>query len=466
MWWSSAAARSWRILIAQEAAGDPGLRIDVAALAPLAHHGFFTTDATPFSGAKALPAASVLVARTGSAFSISHTDPPAPDPASAFSSTVCVTELAEALITAAAPLGRAAAPVRLALSGGRDSRLMASVLRAAGIPFHAYTHGFADDPDMILGKRIAEALGIEHEVRLTKPQQTDTGTLAVQHPLDRVIHVVQMCEGMTSGYESVNRYQPFALAPATSGSGGETLRGGFLYDQKDVSPEGLANAVRSIFHSADRLLTQDAIEGFRAASAPWEACDGFTALDQIYLYYRTGRWIVGSHTATLMNCLFYHPFFDNRVVRAALRLPAQWRRTEEPFYLTIATLAPAIAGIPTEGKRWRFEAHRPRRLGQWPAWHRRAPVMPVGRTAGSTRKFTDPALLDVLTEQILDGPRELFEIIDRTKAEELLRDLRSGAQKGWINQVWHMSTMSVLLAGTWRRGKAPTDYPKIILPIP
>ena len=75
---------------------------------------------------------------------------------------------------------------------------------------------------MILGKRIAEALGIlEHEVRLTKPQQTDTGTLAVQHPLDRVIQVSSRCaKAMTSGYESVNRYQPFALAPATSGSGG------------------------------------------------------------------------------------------------------------------------------------------------------------------------------------------------------------------------------------------------------
>jgi hypothetical protein len=453
-------------LVAQEAAGDPGLSIDVPSLVPLVHHGFFTTDATPFTGVQALPAASVLTAKTGGSCSVSPTDPPAPEPAGRTSREAGVADLASALVAAAAPLGRAGTPVRLALSGGRDSRLMAAALHAAGVPFHAYTHGFADSPDMILGKRIAETLGIEHEVQLTVPGQTELTTLTVGHPLARVIHVVQMCEGMTSGYESVNGYQPFALEPATSGSGGETLRGGFLYDQKDVTSTGLAKRVRSLFHAADWLLTADAIGGFRTASAPWEACDGFTALDRIYLYYRTGRWIVGSHSATLMNSLYYHPFFDNRVVRAALSLPAQWRWTEEPFYRTIAALAPAVADLPTEGKRWRFEAKRPSRITDWRAWRRREPVMPVGRTAGfNWRTSTGPALLDVLTGQILDGPKELFEIVDRTKAEEFLSGLRVGTKKGWIKQAWHMYTMSVLLAGTWRPGRAPADLPEITLPI-
>ncbi|MCW2915100.1 MAG: hypothetical protein JWN52_3168 [Actinomycetia bacterium] len=55
-------------------------------------------------------------------------------------------------------------------------------------------------------------------------------------------------------------------------------------------------------------------------------------VDHLYLRYRTGRWIVGSHTATLMNSPYYQPFFDNRVVREALALPAEWRHSEEPFY--------------------------------------------------------------------------------------------------------------------------------------
>lgn len=455
-------------LVERQAAGDPGLDIDVSALVPMVHHGFFSTDATPYRGVKALPAASVLVASAGSALSIAHTDPPAPDPANASTSRAGVTDLAGALVAAVAPLGRAGAPVRLALSGGRDSRLMASVLRAGGVPFSAYTHGFADDPDVILGQRIAGALRIEHEVQLTSPREAEVQTVTVEHPLTRTIRVIQMCEGMTSGYESVNRYEPFTLEPATSGSGGETLRGGFLYDQRDVSPEGLAKRVNSIFHAADWLLTDDAIADFRGASLPWEACDGYTALDRLYLYYRTGRWIVGSHSATLMNSLYYHPFLDNQVVRAALRLSAQWRGTEEPVYRIIKKLAPALTRIPAEGKRWHFDAERPRgiMLAGYPAWRMRAPVKPVGRTAGfNWRKSTDLTLLNVMTDQILDGPKELFDIVDRAKAEKFFGDLRSGAEKGWMQQVWHMYTMSILLTGAWRSGDAAADYPELTLPI-
>ncbi|MGH3264892.1 MAG: asparagine synthase-related protein, partial [Trebonia sp.] len=61
-------------LVAQEAADDPGVRIDVPALVPLVHHGFLTTDATPFSGVRALPAASVLVARAGGHFSVAQAE--------------------------------------------------------------------------------------------------------------------------------------------------------------------------------------------------------------------------------------------------------------------------------------------------------------------------------------------------------------------------------------------------------
>jgi hypothetical protein len=34
-------------------------------------------------------------------------------------------------------------PVELSLTGGKDSRLIAAALAAAGVRFHARTHGFA-----------------------------------------------------------------------------------------------------------------------------------------------------------------------------------------------------------------------------------------------------------------------------------------------------------------------------------
>jgi asparagine synthetase B (glutamine-hydrolysing) len=449
-------------LVARAAEGKPAPDIDAASLVPLVHHGFLTTDATPFTGVMALPAASVIDARPAATPAISTATLPAAEGAIGQ-----VSELTSALALAVAPLGKSDLPARLALSGGRDSRLLAAALHAGGIPFNAYTHGFDDAPDMILGRQIADLLGIPHDARVTVPEPVKR-TVTVPHPLSRATQVIRMCEGMTTGYESVGGYAPFDAVPATSGSGGETLRGGFLYDQQDVSPEGLRRRVNTIFHVADWLLTQDAKDGFKGAAAPWSEMDGFSALDLIYLHYRTGRWIVGSHTATLMNGLYFHPFFDNRVVRAALRLPPRWRHTEEPFYQAIAALAPPLAALPTEGKRWRFEAKRPARLTDWRDWRRRAPVVPRGQTSGfNWRLCTHESLLGILTAQILDGPSALFDIVDRTEMEKLLDRLKSQAprQAGWMKQVWHVYTMSVLLSGTWYGDSTSSTPDPISVPV-
>jgi len=63
--------------------------------------------------------------------------------------------VSRALIQAVRPLADHGEPVRLAPSGGRDSRLMAAVLHAAGVPFHGphtatlmnspYYHPFFDN---------------------------------------------------------------------------------------------------------------------------------------------------------------------------------------------------------------------------------------------------------------------------------------------------------------------------------
>ncbi|WP_344267355.1 asparagine synthase-related protein [Actinomadura napierensis] len=325
---------------------DPEVDILVETLQPLIRHGFFANDDTPFRGVRALPAGAVLRAPLGARTTVRQQPMPEAQktPGRAKDQRRLIGPLAEALVDAAAPLGRHPEPVALALSGGRDSRLMAAVLKAAGVPFTGATHGFADDPDVVLVRRVSEVLGIEHHVDLTVPEGHKE-SVTVQHPFARTHDIVRMCEGMNSAYESVNRYRPFDPVPRTSGSGGETLRGGFLYDQDDVSAGGLRKRVRLIFFAAERLMTGEANARAAEEHRQWAEGDGFDVLDKLYLYYRTGRWIVGSHTATLMNAPYYHPFFDNRVVREALGLAPEWRRSEYPFYLLIRELAPGLADV-------------------------------------------------------------------------------------------------------------------------
>ncbi|MGP4023161.1 asparagine synthase-related protein [Actinomadura sp. 3N407] len=445
---------------------EPPVDIAVEALHPLIRHGFLTSDDTPFRGVRALSAAAVLEAVPGEPTVIRRLPLPRadPEPREAAGRAAAVRPLAESLVASAAPLARHREAVTLSLSGGRDSRLMAAALSAAGVPFGASTHGFADDPDVILGGRVAAALGIGHRVDLAVPEPA-RDTIAVQHPLARAHHLVRMCEGMNSAYERVNSYRPYDLVPGTSGSGGETFRGGFLYDQDDVSADGLLGRVRLIFRAAERIMTPEANALAAAEHARWAdraARDGFDALDKLYLFYRTGRWIVGSHSATLMNSPYYHPFFDNRVVRDVLALAPSWRRSEEPFFLLLGELAPELARIPPEGKRWRFDRERrPRFVGRR-AWRARAPLVPRGRTASFNWRLSHgEEFRRLLAEQIMDGPRELFGLVDRRAMDEVLRDM-SGRR--WSKQIWHAYTLSVLLSGAWRE-PAP-KLPPVEIPIP
>ncbi|WP_222868668.1 asparagine synthase-related protein [Actinomadura syzygii] len=455
-------------LVARAAATNmarPSVDLDTMALQPMVRHGFFTNDETPFAGVRALPAASTITVRPGGRPDIVTAPLPEvlPAPTGARAARERVGRLAEALIKAAAPLARHDEPVNLALSGGRDSRVMASILRAAKVPMTATTHGFADDPDVILGTEIARRLGIEHKVNRTVTAENQT-SVDVAHPFLRAYDIIRTCEGMTSAYERVNNWAPYNFTPKTSGSGGETLRGGFLYDQKDQSPAGLRKRVESIFKSGSAFLTPEANARAAELHGEWAERtenDGAGVLDLLYLFYRSGRWIVGSHTATLMNGPYYHPFFDNRVVREALALPATWRANEEVVFRLIETLAPEIADVPPEGKRWRFEANSPRRLREWPAWRRRAAVLPVGRTAGfNWRKSYDENFLAILRDQVLSAPPELFDIVDERRAKEHF----ASVPKGWANQTWHIYTLAVLLSGEWR--DARPDLPDVTIPIP
>jgi hypothetical protein len=254
------------------------------------------------------------------------------------------------------------------------------------------------------------------------------------------------------------------MEPGTSGSGGETLRGGFLYDQEDVTPAGLRRRVRSIFCAGEGFLTPAANERARAEHAVWAdraRADGFDALDKLYLFYRTGRWIVGSHTATLMNSPFYHPFFDNRVVRETLTLPAEWRHSEEVFFRLIEILAPQLADIPPEGKRWRFDRGFSWRPSELRARYRRRPVVPTGGSSGfDWRKSFDENFLALLRERFLAAPRALFDVVAEPRAKELF----SGAPRQWTHQIWHIYTLSVMLSGEWR--EAPPVLPEVTIPIP
>ncbi|MBO0821055.1 MAG: hypothetical protein J2P26_09425, partial [Nocardiopsaceae bacterium] len=143
-------------------------RPDPNHVAALLSCGFPLGSATGWEGVSALPpATSVSYAGTRGHATDGLAGRPAdpgasdraPDGAPAGAARV-----AAALVDAVAPLRSAGQPVRLSLTGGKDSRLIAAALVAAGVEVRASTHGFAEHPDVPVATEVARLLGIEHEV--------------------------------------------------------------------------------------------------------------------------------------------------------------------------------------------------------------------------------------------------------------------------------------------------------------
>lgn len=76
-------------------------------------------------------------------------------------------ELVGTFAASLARLRNSPRPIGVALTGGKDSRLIAAGLRAAGAPFTTYIvdYGAANAADVCASAEVARRLGIEHEVR-------------------------------------------------------------------------------------------------------------------------------------------------------------------------------------------------------------------------------------------------------------------------------------------------------------
>jgi hypothetical protein len=439
---------------------------DVLGLHVMIRHGFFTCDQTPFHGVSALPNSASLTVGIGVPPRIDRRPLPeqAPMPRSRAEARELVAPLAEGLLESVRPFERHDRPVRVALSGGRDSRLIAAALHGAGIPFVAATHGLPGSPDVVAATLVARALGARQDV--DHPSRDDRGRVVVGHPLRRAHHVVRMCEGMVSAYESVTHYLPYEPEPRTSGSGGERLRGGFLSDQADITAEGIRHRLKTIFCAQDHLLVPEANVLARERYEQWcerAEREGMDVLDKLHMIYRTGRWLPGSHTATLMNWPYYHPYLDARVTGQAVRLPIEWRYTEEPMFLAMEALAPRLRDIPLEGRRWRFDRRPPRGVRGWGAWLRRRRQVRATEPGGvfNWRRGYDENFAAIMRDRVLSAPPELFEVADRTAVKEMLSEVPPRRP----SQAWNLLTVGLLLSGAWREAP-PEELPSVAIRVP
>ncbi|GAA3145298.1 hypothetical protein GCM10010466_40440 [Planomonospora alba] len=450
-----------RALLVHLACGGDRVTWDVPALQTMIRQGFFVSDETPYAGVSALPPSATVTIRDGRRTVTADPLPAAaPAPTSRRRKRALIEELADALLATVAPLREAGEPVNLALTGGRDTRVLAALLHAAKVPFRATTNGLDTHPDVILAGRIARALGVRHTV-IPPARAEKKDAVLVEHPLARAYETLRTCEGMTSAYESIVTYLPYSAKPTMSGQSGETLRAGsLLLLQSDLSDAALRKRIDTTFFAKDAALFTDAAnEHARALAQPWQARpDAMEALDHMYVWYKVGRWQASARAGSLRRGDPVRPFLDNRVVRAALGLDQGWRLSEEVIHELITAFAPQLRHVPIEGKPWRFAAGR-----KYYPWQRRPEVLTAPKTGGGWSWRTSPgeALSAVLRDHVLARLDLLAPIVKPDEVRRLFADpvVKKPAT------AWHLYTVATMLGGAYP-GKEPEGLEPVQVPVP
>ncbi|MER7128617.1 asparagine synthase-related protein [Streptosporangium saharense] len=445
---------------AETSSGRPGIVWDLTALESMVRAGYFLSDETPFHGVGALPPAAEIGVVGGRR---TVTEIPLPEaratPTSKRAARAQIDELADALLAAVRPLRNTVEPVRLSLTGGRDSRLLAALLHRADIPFVTATSGHDDSPDVVLAGRVAQALGVRHSV--ARPKRSDDGTeLVVPHPHVRGHNVLFACEGMISAYENIPVAVRFDPTPRMSGHGGEILRGGFLHNQDDLDDRAVRRRIDGLFTRNANLLTDQGRQHARALASPWRDLDGPGALDRLYLTYRVGRWHAASRASLLRGQNPVPPFLDNLVVGTALGIDPLWRRSEALIHGVINAFAPSLRDIPLEGRPWRFTEER--RPGLWARLRSRALVTTPAGKPWNWRTKPSPELTRLLRTAIIDEHGELradglAHVVDAAEVARL-PDSR-------MDVLWHLHTVSTMLTDAFATPDSP-DLPSLRIPIP
>jgi hypothetical protein len=242
----------------------------------------------------------------------------------------------------------------LLFSGGRDSRVIAASLRAAGVDFLARVGGVPGNPDVIIAERLACAGGLTIEpgqgAHFPPPDPAETR---------RRISLALLWE---AGYRLTGKHEVFLPHGEYLGRGGVKVTGkhgeiGRAFYAKKFGTETEARRQEARF--VDRMM--DSMPSFTRRrwksrvrgliEEAYFAADryGLTDLarqDFFYLHERTRRLASGSHCAKAG--FVFGPFMNPDYIRASFAWPGSgYEKTRSPFHdHIVATNVPEWAEIP------------------------------------------------------------------------------------------------------------------------
>lgn len=331
---------------------------DLHAAADFFAFSFFLGDSTPFRNIRCLPPGATLV-REGDSTEVDVTHAYFQVDRPFRSRKQCFDEVLDRFNHVVRRQVGAVRRTAIALTGGLDSRAVASAAVRAGLRPASLIHTVPDATDRGIAQSVAEACGFEHAWVPVGPHGL----------VENVEPFLEITGGLVGTLEPHTLCCLPALCDAAeifvTGIGGEFSRA-FYWAKESSLPAGNDSLARILFKKMNCVFTDDALSKkvFSAPElhrAPEKALESLARrldalprglapsakLDLFYLHERLRKLLVVKGTAVVRSAVeIRHPFLDGPLLDLLWRLPEELRRTGALHRHLIARNHPALSRIP------------------------------------------------------------------------------------------------------------------------
>lgn len=353
------------------------------------------------------------------------------------------------------------------VTGGRDSRLVLAAAVRAGVDFAAQTGGLPDSPDVVIGRRVAEAAGLPHGMTAPHPR----GDLLSDWP-----ELAWLLARGSGGTATLADGGGFPFGPVAdpggplplwhTGQGGEIARGYYGGGSGDPA-DRLLRAFLGRRPGRKELLSAQGTESVRGQIERWAGDQRAAGArdedlpDLFYLTRRMATWAAPTHGAVEPIRDSTSPLWSVRLLGDLLGLPAAARGREEFHLRVLERLAPELVDLPFEGGRpWpgrqsaltrrarraaglagKVRRELARRRATAPAPPAPAEVAGVQASSPAPADPFDRVVAEVRAVVLAQPDHPAWPLLDRPRVEELLSRPAAALDAMSRAYVWRLATV-------------------------
>ena len=329
----------------------------------------------------------------------------------------------------------------LAVTGGKDSRLVLALASAAGVldRLRAFTRGVPSAGDSIVAREVCRRIGADHELR---EPQTPVGHGKTKPWSDIRKHVWRY-EGIVSPWDSPGTRAVKGRTVTLEGIGGALYRGSHAHKFKKTRPVTVPSMQEAFVNYHQRfdgagLLRPQVSEDVKGWLFDWvRDTSRHVRLDvlpeKFYADYRLGHWN-GPLFQGVPAKMRISPLLDSVCAGEYLRLSSEIRTAEKFHYEIMRRAARSLLSVPFYRDHWnegvispvhRFRRSVSTRLGRAPQLWMEEPA-PPRRWQWDFAKTQRRAVADLMGRAERVGLGEILDLGRATRwalSEEPLRDV-------------------------------------------